>query len=88
MQLRMTINGEAYDVVAQPGELLRTTLRRLRFYSVKHGDETGESGCDAVLLTHTPDDRKSYRLVNSGIMLAAQADGAHIITVEELERPA
>jgi len=71
----------------QPGELLRTALRRLRYFSVKHGDETGESGADAVLLTFTPEEPRSYRLVNSGVMLAAQADGAAIITVEGLSGP-
>jgi len=71
----------------QPGELLRTALRRLRYFSVKHGDETGESGADAVLLTFTPEQPRSYRLVNSGVMLAAQADGAAIITVEGLSGP-
>ena len=39
-----------------PAELLRTALRRLRFFSLKHGDETGESGTDAILFTRTPDE--------------------------------
>ncbi len=47
-----------------PGELLRSALRRLRYYSVKHGDDTGDTGADAVLLTFTPDQPRSYRLVN------------------------
>ena len=68
-----------------PGELLRTALRRLRFFSLKHGDETGESGADAILFTRTPDDPTSYRLVNSGVLLTAQADGASVITLEGLE---
>ncbi len=87
MQISLTINGELYLLTTQPGELLRTALRRLRFYSVKHGDETGESGVDAVLLSFTPQDARSYRLVNSGVLLAAQADGAHIVTAEGLSGP-
>ena len=87
MHIQFTVNGEEQSVAVLPGELLRTTLRRLRFYSVKHGDETGETGADAVLLTHTPDDPHSYRLVNSGVMLAGQADGAAIITGEGLSGP-
>ncbi len=84
MQIALTVNGTFHLVDVHPGELLRTALRRLRYYSVKHGDETGESGADAVLLTWTPEQPTSYRLVNSGVMLAAQADGASIITVEGL----
>ncbi len=87
MTISLIVNGQPYEIDVHAGELLRTALRRLRFYSVKHGDETGESGCDAVLLTHSPDDNHSYRLVNTGILLAAQADGAHIITVEGLSGP-
>jgi len=40
-----------------------------------------------VLLSHTPEQSRSYRLINSGVMLAAQADGASIVTVEGLSGP-
>ncbi|MXY92534.1 MAG: molybdopterin-dependent oxidoreductase [Caldilineaceae bacterium SB0670_bin_27] len=79
------INGTHHRIDVSPGELLRTTLRRLRIFSVKHGDETGESGADAIIFTRTPDAPKSYRLVNSGILLASQADGASVITLEGLD---
>ena len=81
----LTINGTLHRFDSQPGELLRTALRRLRFFSLKHGDETGESGSDALLFTRTPDSPTSYRLVNSGVLLASQADGASIVTLEGLE---
>ncbi len=84
MQITLTVNGTQHDLTVHPGELLRTALRRLRYFSVKHGDETGESGADAVLLTHTPDAPTSYRLLNSGVLLAAQANGASIVTAEGL----
>ena len=87
MQIQLLVNGTDHAIEVHPGELLRTALRRLRYFSVKHGDETGESGADAVLLTRTPDDPHSYRLVNSGVMLAAQADGAAIVTAEGLSSP-
>ena len=83
--ITLTVNGDHHPVDVYPGELLRTLLRRLRIYSLKHGDETGESGADAILFTRTPDDPSSYRLVNSGILLASQADGASVITLEGLE---
>jgi len=83
--ISLTINGTHHRIEVRPGELLRTTLRRLRIYSVKHGDETGESGADAILFTRTPDASKSYRLVNSGLLLASQADGASVVTLEGLD---
>ena len=83
--ISLTVNGTLRQIDVRPGELLRTALRRLRIFSVKHGDETGESGADAILFTRTPGAPKSYRLVNSGLLLAFQADGASDITLEGLE---
>ena len=83
--ITFTINGTLHRIECHPGELLRTALRRLRFFSLKHGDETGESGADAILFTRTPNDPTSYRLVNSGVLLTAQADGASVVTLEGLE---
>ncbi len=87
MNIALTVNGALHTIDVLPGELLRTTLRRLRYFSVKFGDETGDTGADAVLLTLTPDVAASYRLRNSGALLTAQVDGASIITVESLSGP-
>lgn len=87
MNISLTVNGTPHAIDVLPGELLRTTLRRMRYYSVKFGDETGDTGADAVLLTHTPEVATSYRLRNSGALLTAQADGASIVTVESLGGP-
>lgn len=87
MHVHFTVNGSEHGLDVHPGELLRTALRRLRYYSVKFGDEHNLSGSDAVLLTMTPVDHHSYQLVNSGGMLAVQADGAAIITAEGLSGP-
>ena len=87
MNISLTVNGTLHILDVQPGELLRTALRRLRYYSVKFGDETGDTGADAVLLTFAPDDPHSYRLRNTSVLLAAQADGASIVTVESLSGP-
>jgi putative selenate reductase molybdopterin-binding subunit len=87
MQVHFTVNGTDHSLDVHPGELLRTALRRLRYYSVKFGDEHALSGADAILLTMTPTQPRSYRLVNSGGMLAVQADGASIITAEGLSGP-
>lgn len=87
MQVHFIVNGTEHALDVLPGELLRTALRRLRYYSVKFGDEHARSGSDAVLLTMTPEQQRSFRLVNSGALLAVQADGASIITVEGLSGP-
>ena len=60
MQIHLSINGNEHEADITPGELLRTTLRRLRYFSVKHGDETGESGADAMLLARSTDGDKSF----------------------------
>ncbi|MFN8402562.1 MAG: (2Fe-2S)-binding protein [Anaerolineales bacterium] len=51
-------------------------MRRLGYYGVKFGDEGGLSGADTVLLDGKP--------VNAGSMLAAQAEGHLIVTIEAL----
>ncbi|NWG17605.1 MAG: molybdopterin-dependent oxidoreductase [Chloroflexi bacterium] len=74
MHITLTINHEKRTFDAQPHERLLRLLRREGYFSVKFGDEHGLSGADAVLL--------DGRLVNSQTMLAAQADGHEILTLE------
>ena len=57
-------------------ETLLAAIRRLGFYGIKFGDEQGLSGADTVLLDGKP--------VNGGSMLAAQAEGRNIVTIEGL----
>jgi len=57
-------------------EKLLVALRRLGFYGVKHGCETGDCGACTVLLDGKP--------INSCVMLAAQAEGHSIQTIESL----
>ena len=76
MNINLVINGDAYDLVCEPHESLKTVLRREGFYSVRFGSETGETGAAAVLV--------DGRLVSAEVMLAAQADGHEIETVEGL----
>ena len=76
MDLILNINGLDYEVQVSPGESLTTALRKLGFYSVKHGCETGECGACTALL----DDKT----VNSCVYLAAQAEGHRIGTVEAI----
>ncbi len=76
MNIRLTINGDVRQFECEPQESLRHVLRREGFFSVRFGAETGETGADAILL--------DGRLVSSEIMLAAQADGHEIETIEGL----
>ena len=48
MKIKLTINNEEFHVPATPGEKLLSVLRRLGFYGVKHGCETGECGVCTV----------------------------------------
>jgi putative selenate reductase molybdopterin-binding subunit len=79
MNLTLTINGEERTLECEPHESLRAVLRRDGFFSVRFGAETGETGADAVLV--------DGRLVSSEIMLAAQAGGHVVETVEGLNPP-
>jgi putative selenate reductase molybdopterin-binding subunit len=76
MEINVTINNQAKTFTCEPDETLFKVLRREGYYSVRYGSDTGETGAAAVLL--------NGRLVSSEIMLAAQADGHTIETVEGL----
>ncbi len=76
MEITITLNGEEKQFSCEPGETLFTVLRREGYYSVRFGSHTGETGAAAILL--------NGQLVNSEVMLAAQADGHTIETVEGL----
>ncbi len=81
MNVRCRINGESRTLNVPPGDLLLHALRRAGCYGVKHGCETGECGACAVIV--------DGKVVNSCVMLAAQADGREILTIEGIspDRP-
>ncbi len=76
MNLTLHINGQDYTLEAAPGTTLLQAVRALGFHSVKFGDEHGLSGADTVLL--------DGRTVNAALLLAAQAEGHQIATLEAL----
>ncbi|MBN2044760.1 MAG: molybdopterin-dependent oxidoreductase [Anaerolineales bacterium] len=76
MKLNLTINGSQIEVESTPNETLLKVLRRMGYFGVKHGCETGECGACTVLL--------NGKVVNSCVTLAAQADGKAIETIEAL----
>lgn len=80
MEIHITINGQPQTWQCRPGETLFRLLRRQGYYSVRYGSDTGETGAAAILL--------DGNLVSSDVMLAAQADGHSIDTVEGLSQGA
>jgi putative selenate reductase molybdopterin-binding subunit len=77
LELDLTINGDQYRLTCEPGDTLLTVLRRLGLFSVRFGSGTGESGAAAVLF--------DGRLVSADVMLAGQASGHNVTTVESLD---
>ncbi len=78
MNIHLTLNGVSRTLACEPGETLLSVLRRNGVWSVKHGCETGECGACSVLL--------DGKLTPTCVMLAAQADGHALETVEALDR--
>jgi putative selenate reductase molybdopterin-binding subunit len=76
MNITLKINGTEHTTETAPSTTLLAALRGLGFYGIKFGDEQGLSGADTVLLDGKP--------VNAGSMLAAQAEGHNIVTIEGL----
>ena len=79
IEVSLTLNGVRRRVTCAPGETLRSLLRREGCFSVRYGSDTGEMGAAAVLL--------DGRLVSADVLLAAQADGHVVATVESLTVP-
>jgi putative selenate reductase molybdopterin-binding subunit len=73
---KLVVNGTQHDVAHSPSETLLVILRRLGYHGVKFGDEQGLTGADTILIDGHP--------VNAGALLAAQAEGHTIVTIEAL----
>ena len=77
MRIELTVNGERREADVWGGESLLTTLRdRLELPGSKNACEQGECGSCSVLL--------DGELVCSCLVLAAQAEGREVVTVEGL----
>ena len=77
MKIRLTVNGEAREADVWAGESLLTALRdTLELPGSKNACEQGECGSCSVLLDGD--------LVCACLVLAAQADGHEVTTVEGL----
>jgi carbon-monoxide dehydrogenase small subunit len=77
VRVELTVNGEALEADAWAGESLLVTLRdRLGLPGSKNACEQGECGSCSVLLDGI--------LVCACLVLAVQADGHEVVTVEGL----
>ena len=77
--IHCTVNGEQYDLVVESHHTLLQVLReQLVLTGTKNGCEAGECGACAVLMNGAP--------VNSCMVLAPEANGAVITTIEGLAK--
>ncbi len=77
MEIKFTINGEVRIEQVKPNQRLLDLIRKdLRLVAAKEGCGKGECGACTVIMNDQP--------VTSCLVLAAQADGAEILTVEGL----
>lgn len=78
-EITLTINGEVYQTAVRSHHTLAKVLReQLGLTGTKTGCENGECGACTVLLDGDP--------VNSCLVLAVEADGRRIETVEGLSK--
>lgn len=76
MKISLLINGVEHTLNCPPHTTLLAAVRSLGYFGVKFGDEHGLTGADTVILDGRP--------VNAGTLLAAQAEGHKIVTIEGL----
>jgi carbon-monoxide dehydrogenase small subunit len=75
--IQLTVNGEEFEVAVEPNRTLLQVLREdLGFTGAKHGCGLGDCGACTVHLDGKP--------VNSCLVLAVQANGREVLTIEGL----
>ena len=77
LEVHYTINGRAYEAYIEPNRTLLEVVRdELRLTGAKEGCGTGDCGACSMIV--------NGKLVTACLMLAPQADGAEITTIEGL----
>ncbi|MBE2220868.1 MAG: (2Fe-2S)-binding protein, partial [Anaerolineae bacterium] len=76
MTISLTINNQPLDINCDPTNTLLQALRLAGYFSVRFGSDDGQTGAAAILM--------DGKLVNSDTLLAGQAEGHAIETVEGL----
>jgi carbon-monoxide dehydrogenase small subunit len=75
--VRLTVNGEGCELFVEPKKTLLDLLREdLELTGTKRGCDNGECGACTVLLNGRP--------VNACLVLAVEADGQDVLTIEGL----
>jgi carbon-monoxide dehydrogenase small subunit len=78
-ELHITVNGDAYHLLVDAHRTLLDVIRdEIGFTGTKNGCGQGECGACTVLLDGEP--------VNSCLVLAHEADGRDVVTIEGLGR--
>ena len=78
-RITFKINGVEKTVEVEPNQTLLSVIRdKLKLKGTKHGCERGDCGLCTVLLNGEP--------VKSCLVLAVEADGAEITTIEGISR--
>ena len=78
--INLTVNGEPRELAVEPHwTLLETVREQLGFTGSKEGCGTGDCGACSMILREPQDDG---RLITSCLMLAPQADGCEVTTIE------
>jgi len=78
VSIKIRINGKEYEDVVEPRKLLVHALRDLGFTGVHVGCDSSNCGACTVIM--------NGKSVKSCTLLAVEADGAEILTVEGLEK--
>ena len=77
--IRLKVNGEEYQLEVGPQELLLDVIRdKLNLTGTKRGCDTGDCGACTIIM--------DGRAVNSCLILAVEADGREILTIEGLAK--
>ncbi|MCF8142992.1 MAG: (2Fe-2S)-binding protein [Deltaproteobacteria bacterium] len=76
--IRLNVNDKIYEIAVEPNRTLADVIREeIGLTGTKKGCEVGECGTCTVIL--------DGKTVNSCLVLAVQADGKTILTIEGLE---
>ncbi len=77
LQINLTVNGEQYELLVEPRQTLLEVLREdVGLTGTKRGCGTGDCGACTVLV--------DGRAVNSCLLLAVDASGKEVLTIEGL----
>jgi len=77
--LHLKVNGEKYQVEVEPQEILLDVIRdKLNLTGTKRGCDTGDCGACTIIM--------EGKAVNSCLVLALEANGKEIVTIEGLAK--